>query len=59
MKVRQRRPKDAGSIVVRKRADGSEAFMLKYRGYTRTHRRSVETRRPRPASGLRGRSADG
>jgi integrase len=36
MKVRQRRPKDAGSVVIRKRADGSEAFMLKYRGYTRT-----------------------
>lgn len=36
MKVRQRRPRDAGSVVTRKRADGSDAFMLKWKGYTRT-----------------------
>src|SRR5580692_3852518 len=35
MKVRQRRPRDAGSVVVRKRKDGV-SFMLKWRGYTET-----------------------
>jgi len=48
MKVRQRRPRDAGSVVTRKRADGSERFMLKWKGYTRT----VEAASKREAMGL-------
>jgi integrase len=36
VKVRQRRPRDAGSVVSRRRADGSDAFMLKWKTYTRT-----------------------
>ena len=48
MKVRQRRPRDAGSVVSRRRADGSESFMLKWKTYTRT----VEAASKREAMGL-------
>lgn len=36
MSVRQRQSRDAGSVITRKRADGSAAFMLKWRTYTKT-----------------------
>lgn len=36
MKVRQRRPRDAGSVIIRTRKDGSKSFMLKWRTTTET-----------------------
>jgi integrase len=36
MKVRQARPRDTGSVVVRKRKDGSDSYMLKWRTVTKT-----------------------
>jgi integrase len=34
MKIRQKRPRDAGSVIERRRADGSIRYVLKWRGYT-------------------------